>query len=267
MTRTLILSPRYTPDSIALGNAALEMGWTVERLQSWRPPVRLSDHDVVPYGEPLFAAVVADSLQLALIEPPLSWMAEIPVDLRQREIQFTDLNAARAHNHPSFIKPADDKCFPARIYTTGIELPPSDILGGATPVLISEPVSWESEFRCFVLEKQVVVVSIYSRKGELAEAEDGSWPVSASESEDALGFANSVLQDARVKFPPAGVLDVGVIEGRGWAVVEANACWGSGIYGCEPRCVLQTLSRACLKRADLTDVDRRWVIERSSTPT
>jgi hypothetical protein len=97
MANMLILSPRYTPDSIALGNAALENGWAVERLQSWRP-VKLSDHDVTPYGEPLFAAVVADSLQLALIEPRLSWMAEIPFDLRQREIQFTDLNAARAHD-------------------------------------------------------------------------------------------------------------------------------------------------------------------------
>jgi hypothetical protein len=25
------------------------------------------------------------------------------------------------------------------------------------------------------------------------------------------------------------VIDVGVIPGRGWAAVELNACWGSGI--------------------------------------
>src|SRR5215831_13594790 len=90
VAKTLILSPRYTSDSIALRNAAIELGWDVERLQTWRPPAQLSGQDVVPYGEPLFAAVVAESLQLALIEPRFSWLAEIPAGLRQREIQFAD---------------------------------------------------------------------------------------------------------------------------------------------------------------------------------
>ena len=39
--------------------------------------------DVVPYVEPLFAAVVADSLQLALIEPQHSRITELPFDLRE----------------------------------------------------------------------------------------------------------------------------------------------------------------------------------------
>ncbi len=63
---------------MALRNAAIELGWNVERLRTWHPPDALVGRDVVPYGEPLFAAVVADSLQLALIEPQLSWMAELP---------------------------------------------------------------------------------------------------------------------------------------------------------------------------------------------
>jgi len=265
MEKTLILSPRYTPDSIALRNAAVEMGWAVERLQTWRPPAYLSDRDVVPYGEPLFAAVIADSLQLALIEPRVSWLAEIPFDLRRREIQFTDLAAGRMLDRPSFVKPADDKCFQARVYATGMELPPIDSLGATSPVLISEPVLWESEFRCFVLERRVATLSIYSRKGELVETQDVSWPVPLPESKDALDFANQVLQDPRVSFPPAGVLDIGVIRDEGWAVVEANACWGSGIYGCDPHSVLETLSRACVKRAALTEADRPWVVARAQT--
>jgi hypothetical protein len=32
---------RYTPDSIALSEAALELGWSVERLPSWCFPVHL----------------------------------------------------------------------------------------------------------------------------------------------------------------------------------------------------------------------------------
>ena len=264
MATTLILSPRFTPDSMALRNAAVELGWDVERLRTWRPPDELACRDVVPYGEPLFAAVVADALQLALIEPPLSWVAELPFDLRRREIQFTDLASARAVDRPAFIKPADDKCFQARVYARGSELPEIESLGARSPVLVSDPVAWESEFRCFALEKWVAAMSIYSRNGDVVETEDGIWPASASESKEARDFADLVLQDARVTFPPAGVIDVGVIKDRGWAVVEANACWGAGIYGCDPHSVLKTLARACVKRAALADMDRKWVLARST---
>ena len=237
----------------------------MERLQSWRAPEYLLGRDVVPYGEPLFAAVIADVLQIALIEARLSWVAELPADLRRRELEFTNLAAARAIRWRTFIKPADDKCFRAQVYNSGAQLPANDVLVGTTPVLVSEPVSWEIEFRCFVVEQEVTTLSVYSRQGELAEAEDGSWPASASESNEALTFASDVLQDPRVNFPPAGVLDVGRIQDRGWAVVEANACWGSGIYGCDPCRVLRTLSRACVKRSEITDVDRQWVVDRAST--
>ena len=88
----------------------------------------------------MFAAVFADALQLALIEPQLSWVAELPFDLTRREIQFTDLTAARNIDHPAFIKPADDKCFQARVYAMGNELPEIGSLGATTPVLVSDPV-------------------------------------------------------------------------------------------------------------------------------
>lgn len=267
MAKTLILSPRFTPDSMALRNAALELGWNVERLHTWRPPDEFVGRDAVPYGEPLFAAVVADALQLALIEPQLSWLAGLPFDLRRREIQFTDLATAKAIDHPAFIKPADDKCFQAGVYAKGSELPEIETLGAMSPVLVSDPVSWESEFRCFVLEKQVAAMSIYSRNGDLVETEDGSWPASQSESKEALNFTNLVLQDGRVTFPPAGVVDVGVIKDQGWAVVEANACWGAGIYGCNPHSVLRTLARACVKRETLAEVDRHWIVARSNALT
>ncbi len=59
--------------------------------------------------------------------------------------------------------------------------------------------------------------------------------------------------------PPAVVLDVGHLQGRGWAVVEANAAWGSGIYGCEPASVLRVVERACVHRTRIGEEDRKWV--------
>ncbi|MDA7887578.1 ATP-grasp domain-containing protein [bacterium] len=42
-------------------------------------------------------------------------------------------------------------------------------------------------------------------------------------------------------------MDVGLIRGRGWAVVECNECWASGIYACDPTRVLETLVSAAVK--------------------
>jgi len=61
---------------------------------------------------------------------------------------------------------------------------------------------------------------------------------------EAEQFIRTVLADSRVDLPRATVLDVGVITGRGWAVIEQNSAWGSGIYGCDPEEVLEVLRHA-----------------------
>jgi hypothetical protein len=52
-----------------------------------------------------------------------------------------------------------------------------------------------------------------------------------------------VLQVARVFTAGAIVIDVGTIEGRGRAVVEANEAWGPWIYGCDPEGALEIVAR------------------------
>lgn len=54
---------------------------------------------------------------------------------------------------------------------------------------------------------------------------------------------------------------MGRIDGRGWAVVEANAAWGAGLYGCDPEEVLKVLARACLRPSQVTDADRDWLVD------
>jgi hypothetical protein len=66
------------------------------------------------------------------------------------------------------------------------------------------------------------------------------------------------IQSPAVNCPPAFVLDVGIIDGRGWAVVEFNECWASGIYACDPHRVLDTLLRACVPSNTLTETERQW---------
>ena len=136
---TLVLPPRITPDTDAMLAAAKAAGWEALRLDSWRVPAGLKGRDVVLYGEPLFADVVAPLLGVALLQPPFDWLPSLPQRYRQRQVTFTNLAAAREYPQPVFIKPADDKCFPARVYASGAELPDATVLPDDTPVLISEP--------------------------------------------------------------------------------------------------------------------------------
>jgi len=67
---TLILSPRYSDDSITLRRAAIALGWDVMRLASWRCPDDFEPEEPVLFAEPLFIEVVAEQLGLRVIEPP-----------------------------------------------------------------------------------------------------------------------------------------------------------------------------------------------------
>jgi hypothetical protein len=113
------------------------------------------------------------------------------------------------------------------------------------PVLVSEVVEWEKEFRCFVLDRRLKTFSIYLRQGQLQR--DAGFASSDEEDAELTPFVESVLADAEVGLPRTAVLDCGVIKGRGWAVVEQNAAWGAGIYGCDPEAVLEVLRRAAVR--------------------
>jgi hypothetical protein len=238
--------------------AAITAGWSVYDATGWRLPEDLNLDEPVLYADILFADVAAGALNLALLEPSLDWVVSVPPAYLQRSATYSTLAEARRRTGPFFAKPADDKCFPAEVYDSGEDLPSDDLLPCDTQVILSEPVVWEVEYRLFVLNRAVRAISPYLRFGELAQDADGNWPVRPGEAEAAAAFADAVLADPGVAVPAAVVLDVGIITGRGWAVVEANAAWGSGIYGCDPGAVLPVLCRACVRRDQISEQDARW---------
>ena len=241
---TLILTPRYTEDAQALWRAAVCLGWHVERLINWRMPDHLlTTPEPVLYVEALFGPTLATQLGVALIDPPEDWLVRLPWEYRRRQISLTHLSQARQNPARLFIKPPNDKSFPAKVYT-GTELPA--VYPDGMPVLVSEVVEWEKEFRCFILDRQLRTYSLYARRHELPE--DGDFASLPEEDAELKAFVATLLADPRVKLPAATVVDVGVIAGRGWACVEQNAAWGAGIYGCDPTQVLWVIRQACQKR-------------------
>jgi hypothetical protein len=237
---TLILSPRYSDDSITLRRAAIALGWDVMRLASWRCPEDFEPEEPVLFGEPLFNAAVAEQLGLTVVEPPKDFLVRLPQEYVRRDMRLTTAAEARTLPGPVFPKPPNRKTFPARVYDSGAVLPemPDD-----DPVLVSEPVEWVAEFRYFVRDRQVRAWSLYWLNGAVARHDD-DWVVEPEMAATTRSLVERLLADLRVDLPVAFVLDAGVIRGVGAAVVEANEASGAGIYGCDPREVLEVLRTA-----------------------
>jgi hypothetical protein len=240
---TLFLGPRQTEDSQRLWRTASQIGWRVERLATWRIPDELLDSpEPVVYVEAMFAPMLAESLGIKLVEPPDDWLPSLPMKYRGRAVDLVSAGEARKNLTPLFVKPPNDKNFPAAV-RTGPEIP--EFVTDDTPVLVQEVVEWETEFRCFILGRELRTFSVYLRNGELQKHAD--YESTPAEDADVLAFVSRVLCDERVPLPYAVVMDVGVIRNRGWAVVELNAAWGSGLYGCDPAEVLKVIRHAGVK--------------------
>lgn len=260
----LVLAPRVTDDSQAIWKAAIDLGWSTTRIQGWRVPDTMSanDRDIVIYGEPLFAEAVADQLNLVLLEPSVNWLTTVPRELTCRDIAFMSLAQARVLNTQAFVKPADGKIFEPKVYDSGAALPGEDQVDGIIPVLRSGVVDFRLEVRCFIHERRLTTLSPYWRNNALAQDSTGGWSFLSGEEDAATAFACRVLSDERVALPPACTLDVGRLSTGEWAVIEANPCWGAGLYGCDPDAVLSML-RAAVRRRDEVDASvLTWISPR-----
>jgi ATP-grasp domain, R2K clade family 3 len=256
---TLVLSHRYSSDSNALFAAALTHGWDVERLHSFRCPEGLAARGPIFYGETLLADAIAEELGIVLLEPTADWLPRLPMRHRLRDIRLLTLEQALTIQGRVFVKPTDDKCFGARVYDNGAAIEPDSSLPRDLPVLISEPVQFEIEFRFFIVERRVAAFSPYIRGGDLARSLDGDWSANELEIAEADATIRALLDDPEVDLPPAVVVDVGKMTDRGWGVVEANPAWASGLCGSDPAGVLLVLARATVARNEIEADDRRWM--------
>lgn len=218
---------------MALQFAARELGWDVfPAPTSWRmePEFIESNPEGVAYGSQTFCEIISQQLNWNLIGNSFDWLAKVPIKYTKRKIDFMPLKEARRYKEKKFIKPADEKVFPALIYEAETFNPPECVLED-TPTLISEIVSFVSEFRCFVKDQKVQTYSCYIHN-ELINHED-HWkdPKIYDGLESPEVFVNRMLQEV---YSEPSVIDVGIVPGLGWAIIESNQAWASGIYGCDP---------------------------------
>lgn len=220
---------------LALHFAARELGWEVlPAPTSWR-----LDHSVkgkgIPYGSQLFCEVIAQQMNWTLHLNPFDWLAKLPIEYTKRQVDFMTLKQARKIFVPKFVKPADDKCFTAKIYQPEqVDVP--EVVPEETPCLVSEIVRFEAEYRCFVRNNKVVTSSCYIYEGEVAEPKNWyKYNLTKQHPED---FVNKMLETVDTVDT---VIDVGVLSTGSLAIIESNPVWASGLYGCDPLECLKTM--------------------------
>lgn len=261
---SLIVSSRYTSDSQLLRHTAQQLGWETFRLDGRRLPDWFDppdNHIALFYTAP-HAFDIAGQLSRSLLGCNPEWTVQLPPEFLLRELRQVQLSEALQLAGKSFVKHSVSKAFPAKVYdSTELAAATAKLLPSAL-VHVGEPVEWSVEYRCFVNDGDIAAMSPYKRHSEIIEDHSSSLGAPESEVDAARHFAETVLTSPDVDFPPAFVLDVGIIESRGWAVVECNESWASGIYACDPHSVLDSLLRSCVPTDRMTAVDRRWDFKR-----
>src|SRR5579885_145520 len=248
----LITQPRVGTSHnviLALQVAARDQGWEVlPALSGWRLDEELtkSGKKGVPYGSQTFCEVIAQQMGWTLKQNSFDWLAKIHPYYLKRQVEFMTLGEAKKITRRKFIKPADDKCFDAKVYEPG-EFKPHETIQDDYPVLVSEPVEFDLEYRTFV-DNRVRTWSNYIMYEHIADPKYWNM-VPLDEERLPHDLVNDLLHDMEyhdmgVTTVPS-VIDVGRIKGKGWAIIETNQAWASGLYGCDPGQVLKVLEKSC----------------------
>ncbi len=247
-----------------LWRAARMAGWATLRFHDWNETETISieqEEEVAIYGEPLFATRVAAQLERVLLEAPFDWLCSLPEEYLKRRVGYTSFYNIADLEYPTFLKPADDKRFRAQVFASPDDVPHYGLESEEVPMLYSEPVHFQSEFRAFVCEREFRTVCAYARDGQPIE-DSRTIRSPRSSAPDVREFLHQIVHDRRVQLPPAAVIDVGWMNGRGWGVIEANPIWASAVYSCDPLEALMAIARACIPRAKAKSEMAKWILDR-----
>jgi hypothetical protein len=233
---TLLLTPRETEETRRMASAARLRGLLVRQPERWIIPDHLDPANTLVYGGELFVELACATLGLRKPVVSPAWLPNLPATLLGRAVRLTTFAAARANPTPAFVKPVQDKCFPAAVYPTGAALPLH--VDDSELVYVAEPVTFLREYRYFLLDGIVLTGSTYAEHGVPAAHE-----ASSAGYRGGVPVAEGAFR-ATAGLDRAAVIDVGEIAGGRHVVVEANALPESALYGADEHVVLVALARA-----------------------
>ncbi len=149
------------------------------------------------------------------VPPPLDYPEELQ-DFIRRDLRRTTLEEVRASTSPMFVKPVEHKLFTGFVWKAQRD----DRFRVATypnhtPVWVCKPVDFRAEYRCFVLDGEILDVRLY--RGDWWKAPCQEW----------VERAVKEFKSA----PRAYAIDWGVTFGGRTLIVEVNDSFALGHYG------------------------------------
>ncbi|WP_284464286.1 ATP-grasp domain-containing protein [Chryseobacterium sp.] len=242
MRNIIALSPIYTEDSNNLKKASLNSPYELNRFNAkWNVPEEFRADVIAVYGEDIYSEIVAEQCNLTLTKPDDNWLAGISEKFTKRKISYTQLKNV-VHKENIFIKCSDFKSFKAGVFDKVTDIKGFDSLDLNSTVFTSEVVEWELEVRCFVLNNEIKTHSTYWRNNSF-----NTNLLSETERNGMFEFFKSFIKQYSSTLPNAIVLDFGIIKEKGWALIEANPAWCSGLYACDAEKALEVIVESCIK--------------------
>ncbi|WP_353777026.1 ATP-grasp domain-containing protein [Winogradskyella sp. 3972H.M.0a.05] len=240
MKNIIVLSPNFSEDSLIINNAAIHSSYRTMRFGSWTIPETERENVIAVYGEDLFTTVVADQCGFELLKPNNDWLAHIAYDYTLRNIQYDTFGNIKTSIN-KFIKPVDFKFFPAGVYKEVSDIQGFKTIDNCIEVFVSDVVDWSIEIRCFIVNRTMVTWSTYIYDGKIHLTNQ----IKDSEEKGMMDFLSTFLSDSNIKLPKSVVIDIGFIPNKGWALIEANPVWSSGVYACDPIKVIDAIVESC----------------------
>jgi len=243
---TLVVSSLDLRAARPLRLAAEKRGWKVMDFDKARR--RTLRGPIVVYSGTDWVDAICRNLSITLDEPAWDLLARLPYGLRLRHVEMTTAEALNHYSKRQFIKPADPRrrVFDAGVYESYERIPRRELFAENFPILVSEPVEFVAEYRLFIVGARIAASSPYMLSGRPIWKPFGSGGKPADVKQLLGGFVLRLNAACESLLPGAYVVDVGLIEGRGWAVVEFNPVWCSGILGAKPDDVLNALQAAVI---------------------
>lgn len=234
MKPLLLLHHRADCNTNDIWRAAIRAGWSTERVDmSGRIDIPPGTPKVRYYGNTLHAAMIEDKLPLRFLHLDLTVLAKTP--LTKRRVQLMRAEELGDLTEPSFIKPAQNKWFPAKIYEVGDS--PKRSQGGAGLasdwIYVQEPVDMINEVRCFCLDGKIHTASYYRIGHEYC-------PLGIDEV-DRPKVLDDMVAELAPFYPRGVVLDFAYTSRAEWTYLEPNEAFASGLYGASPEKCLEVI--------------------------
>ena len=219
MKKLLLLHHRADCNTNDMWRAAVRSGWATERVDmAGRFNTPADTSTIRYYGNTLHAAIVADKLPVKFLPLDLTVLARTPH--AKRGIDLIHAGELTESAAPRFIKPAENKWFPANVYQPGDS--PARAQGGAglpsDLIYVQEPVDMINELRCFVLDGQIHTASYYRIGREYCPA--------GTDECDNPAEVEAMVADLAPHYPRGVVLDFAYTAKGDWCFIEPNEAWG-----------------------------------------